>query len=161
MQDNTINPFDPRWYKDAFDKFGSAADQLDAQNAIIDQGYHIPDADGSKSSVFRNNAVLNNSFNEEILKESLRDIYDNSSHRIIASNHDNVGFFKWTGHMSDMEYLANTDLCEIRIPWGNVCISPKERDDYKISQFYRKWFKIEDMLNNWDIFKWHLMVFID
>ena len=77
MQDNMTNPFDPAWYKEAFDKFGSVADQLSGQSAIIDKGFSIPDADGSKSSIFRNNAVLNNSFNERILKETLKNIYGN------------------------------------------------------------------------------------
>lgn len=160
MQDNSRDPFDPNWYKDAFDKFGSVADQLSDQNMILDQGYHIPDADGSRSSIVRNNAVLNNSFSERVLKETLDDIYFNSSHKLIASNHDEVNFFQWNGFMSDMVYIPSTNLCEFRIPW-NRFISSNERDSYKISQFYRNWIKVEDILNNWDVFKWHLMLFID
>lgn len=160
MKDNNWNPFDPSWYKDAFDRFGSTADQLSLHNDILDDGYCIPDSDGSRSSVIRNEAVLNNSFNEKDLRESLKDIYLNSSHKLVASNHDEVNFFKWNGFMSDMIYIPSTNFCELRIPW-NRFISPNERDIYKLSQFYRKWIKIEDILNNWDIFKWHIMLFVD
>ena len=59
------SPFDPEWYNEAFDKYSSTAEQLFNQKDIIDQGYYVPDADGSRSSIFRNNAVLNNSRLEE------------------------------------------------------------------------------------------------
>ena len=154
------SPFDPEWYKDAFDKFINTADMLFNQNAIIEQGYHIPDVDGSRSSVFRNEVVLNNSFNEKILRDTLMDIYLNSSHRLVASNHDNSHFFQWHGNMSDMDIIPNTNYCQFRIPVDSF-IYPNERDNFKLSQFYRKWIKVEDILNNWDIFKWHCMLFID
>lgn len=160
MYENTWSPFDPKWYQEAFDKFVSTADQLFNQDLIIQQGYHIPDADGSRSSVFRNNAVLNNSFNEKMLRETLKDIYLNSSHRLVASNHDNVHFFQWNGYMSNMTLIPNTEFCQFTIP-TDTFIYPKERDLYKLSQFYRKWIKVEDILNNWNIFKWHCMLFID
>lgn len=160
MYENGWSPFDPKWYQEAFDKFVSTADQLFNQDLIIKQGYHIPDADGSKSSVFRNNAVLNNSFNEKLLRETLKDIYLNSSHKLVASNHDNVHFFQWNGYMSNMTFIPNTNLCQFTIP-TDTFIYPKERDLYKLSQFYRKWIKVEDVLNNWNVFKWHCMLFID
>lgn len=160
MYENTWSPFDPKWYHEAFDKFVSTSDQLFNQDMIIQQGYHIPDTDGSRSSVFRNNAVLNNSFNEKNLRETLKDIYLNSSHSLVASNHDNTHFFQWSGYMSNMTMIPNTDLCQISIP-TDTFISPKERDKYKLSQFYRKWIKVEDILNNWNIFKWNCLLFID
>ena len=183
---NPWSPFDPDWYQKAFDQFMSTADQLFLQEEIIKQGYHIPSPDGSRSSVFRNTAVLNNSFNEETLREALKDIYFNLSHKLVASNHDNVSFFQWHGNMSDMHLLPSTNMCEFRIPLvfydseldnrGNLIvtreevpvtpirtmwINPKERDLFKLSQFYRKWIKIEDLLNNWDVFKWHLLLFVN
>lgn len=160
MYENTWSPFDPKWYQEAFDKFISTADQLFNQDQIIQQGYHIPDADGSKSSVFRNNAVLNNSFNEKKLRETLKDIYLNSSHKLVASNHDNTHFFQWQCYMSDVTLIPNTHLCQFSIPADNF-IYPKERDSYKLSQFYRKWITLDEVLNNWNIFKWHCMMFID
>lgn len=157
---NRWSPFDPKWYQEAFDNFISTADQLFNQELIIKQGYHIPDADGSRSSVFRNNAILNNSFNEKDLRDTLRDIYLNSSKKLIASNHDNTHFFQWAGHMSDMTLIPNTNTCEFSVP-VDTFITPKEKDLYKLSQFYRKWVKVEDILNNWSIFKWHCMLFIN
>jgi len=157
---NRWSPFDPKWYQQAFDKFISTAEQLFNQNEIIKQGYHIPDADGSRSSVFRNEAVLNNSFSEKDLRETLKDIYLNSSHRLVASNHDNTHFYQWHGRMSDMKLVPNTNLCEFRIPVDQF-IDPKSKDNYKLSQFARKWVKVGDILNNWNIFKWHCMVFIN
>ncbi len=157
---NRWSPFDPKWYQEAFDNFISTADQLFNQELIIKQGYYIPDTDGSRSSVFRNNAVLNNSFNEKDLRDTLRDIYLNSSKKLIASNHDNTHFFQWAGYMSDMTLIPNTNICEFTIP-TDTFISPKEKDKYKLSQFYRNWVKVEDVLNNWNVFKWHCMLFIN
>ena len=153
MYENRWSPFDPKWYQLAFDKYISTADQLFNTDDIIQQGYYIPDADGSRSSVFRNSAVLNNSFNEKLLRETLKDIYLNTTHKLIASNHDNVHFFQWNGHMSDMSMIPSTSTCQFSIP-TETFIGSKERDVYKLSQFYRKWIKVEDMLNNWDVFKW-------
>jgi len=160
MYENNWSPFDPRWYQAAFDQFVSTADQLFNQDLIIQQGFNLPDADGSRSSVFRNEAVLNNSFNEQKLRETLKDIYLNSSHRLVAANNDNVHFYQWHGYMSNMELIPNTDTCQFVIP-TTTFISPKERDKFKLSQFYRKWIKPEDLLNNWEIFKWYCMLFID
>ena len=100
--ENNWSPFVPEWYKNAFDKFISNEEILDKINSIIEQEYCIPDSDGSKSSILRNEAIINNSFNENILRETLKDIYLNNSHRLVASNHDNTHFFQWNGHMSEI-----------------------------------------------------------
>lgn len=160
MYEQRWSPFDPKWYSEAFDKFVSTADQLFNTNMIIEQGFNIPDADGSRSSIFRREAVLNNSFNENLLRETLKDIYLNSSHRLVASNHDNVHFFKWTGNMSQMSLIPNTEYCQFTIP-TDTFIYPKERDLFKRSQFYRKWISATEILKNWNIFKWHCMLFIN
>lgn len=160
INENNWSPFDPKWYQEAFDKFINTADQLFNTDLIIQQGYNVPDVDGTRSSVFRNEAVLNNSFNEKYLRETLKDIYLNSSHKLVASNHDNTHFFQWNGHMSDMSLVPNTNYCELKIPTENF-IYPNERDRYKLSQLYRRWIKVEDILNNWDVFKWHCMLFIN
>ena len=160
MYENNWSPFDPKWYKAAFDQFISTADQLFNTDLIIEQGFNLPDTDGSKSSVFRNEAVLNNSFNENKLRETLKDIYLNSSHKLIASNHDNVHFYQWHGYMSNMKLIHNTNMCEFSIP-TETFISSKGRDKFKLSQFYGRWIKVEDILNNWEVFKWHCMVFIN
>lgn len=135
------------------------ADQIEKTNQLIKDGYVIPDLDGSKSSIIRKEAVLNNSFNEDDIRETLKDIYLNNSHRLIASNTANTHFFQWTGSMKDMTIIPNTNLCEFRIPTEGF-INAKERDLFKLSQFYRKWIKVEDLLNHWDIFKWHCLLFI-
>ena len=158
--ENRWSPFDPEWYQQAFDKFISTADQLFNQEDILAQGYVLPDADGSKSSVFRRNAVLNNSFNEQALRETLKDIYLNSSHKLIASNHDNAHFFKWNGHMSDVKVIPNTDLCEIVLPTEPFVVDQR-RDRYKLSQFYHKWISITDILNNGNVFNWSCLLFIN
>ena len=160
MYENRWSPFDPKWYQEAFDKFVSTADQLFNTDLIIKQGFNIPDSDGSRSSVFRKDAVLTNTFNEKDLRETLKDIYLNSSHKLVASNHDNVHFFKWNGYMSDMELIPNTEYCQFVIP-TDTFIYPKERDLFKRSQFYRKWISITDILKNWNIFKWHCLLFIN
>ena len=160
MNDNKINPFDPSWYNEAFDRYINPSDQLDKFNSLINEGYILPDKDGARSSVIRSNAILNNTFNENDLRESLKDIYLNTSHKLIASNHDNTHFFKWNGYMSDMVIIPNTNLCELKIPCEPF-VSSKEKDLYKLSQYYRKWIKVEDILNNWNIFKWHCMLFIN
>ena len=160
MYENVINPFDPDWYQQAFDKFISSADHWMNQNLIMEDGFSVPDPDGSRSSIFRNHAVFNNSFNEQVLRETLKDIYLNNSHRLAAANNDNVKFFSWFGKMSDMKYIPPTNVCEFRIPW-DVWINPKDRDNFKMSQFYRQWIKVDDILLNWDIFKWHIMLFIN
>lgn len=160
MYEGRWSPFDPQWYQAAFDKFISTADQLFNSDLIIQQGFNLPDADKSRSSVFRKDAILTNTFNENDLRETLKDIYLNSTHRLVASNHDNVNFFKWDGYMSQMELIPNTEYCKFIIP-TDTFISSKERDIFKRSQFYRKWIKVEDILNNWNIFKWHCMLFIN
>lgn len=164
MRDNMFegrwSPFDPKWYKEAFDKYISTADQLFNTNDIIAQGYDIPDADKSKSIMFRNEAILTNSFDEHQLRESLKDIYLNNSHRLKASNHDNTHFFQWFGKISDMIIDYGSKMAQIKIPTENLMYQ-KQRDIYKRSQFFRKWIKVEDILNNWNVFQWNLLLFIN
>ena len=160
MHEDQWSPFDPKWYANAFDKYISTADELFNTNEIIKQGYVLPDSDGSESSVFRREAVLNNSFNESALRETLKDIYLNNSHRLIASNHDNVHFYKWIGSMADVNVIPNTNQCEITIPVDSF-LDSKSRDKYKLSQFSRKWIDITEIRNNWDVFKFDVMLFIN
>lgn len=155
-----IDNYNPSWYSEAFDKFNSIAEELFRQNKLSDDGYVIPDADGSKSTIKRNDAILNNSFNELALREALHDIYMNSSHKLIATNHDATHFYQWHGYMSDMEYIPSTDMCQISLP-TETFIGSKERDRYKISQYYRKWIPIDELMNHWDIFHWTCLMFID
>lgn len=166
MHENTWSPFDPEWYQKAFDKFISTADQLFNQDQIIDMGFTIPDADGSKSSVFRNSAVLNNSFDEKALRETLKDIYLSSVSKLTASNHDNVQFYQYKTHMvSDKNDQFPVTLDKITgmasfiIPTDKFFAS--NRDKFKLKQFYRKWISIQDILNNQDIFGWSYLLFIN
>ena len=154
------NPFDPSWYQSAFDRYTSTAEELFRQDEIIQAGFQIPDGDGSKSSVFRADAVLNNSFSEEKLRNTLRTIYLNQSHRLKASNHDNTHFYQWHGTMKDMTLVSNTQMCELRIP-TDVFIRFTGRSRYRISQYLKKWIQVEDILSNWDIFPWHCLLFIN
>ena len=160
MSDDRWSPFDPGWYQSAFDKFISTAEELFNQNDIIEQGYVVPDADGSKSSIFRRDAILNNSFNESLLRETLKDIYLNSSHKLVASNHDNVHFFHWDGTMDDVTCIPNTSYAELQIPTEQL-IAPDMRTKFKRSQFFRKWISITDLSRNWDVFKWMMLLFIN
>ena len=161
MQDqHKWSPFDPRWYQLAFERYISTAEELFNTDTIKQQGYYLPDADGSKSSVFRNNAVTNNSFNEQKLRETLEDIYLNDSNRLKAANRDNVHTYQWHGKMSDMKVQSNIGVCTFVIP--TECFIPQEdRDVYKMSQFYRKWVSIQDILNNSNVFHWYCMLFIN
>ena len=167
----TWSPFDPGWYKDAFDKFISTADELFYKSEIAKQGYDLPDADGSKSSVFHRDAVLNNSFNEKLLRETLKDIYLNSSHKLISSNHDEVHFFHKEGYfdsavdeagrqLSDVYLIPNSTYAEIRIN-TNQFISPDLRDKIKLSQYYRNWISITDIASDWSYFKFMVLLFIN
>ena len=160
MDRDRWSPFDPKWYSEAFDKYTSTATQLFNINDIIEQGYHIPDKDGSRSSIFRNEAVLNNSFNEEALRNTLKDIYLNNSHKLKASNHDSCNFYQWNGRMKDLNLSENVNICDFVIPIDQF-IPPSQRDKFKLSQFYRKWIDIQDILNNWDIFKFACLLFIN
>ncbi len=160
MPFNPLDPFVPSWYHDAFDSYDSVSDVQANTNTVIGEGYSVPDADGSRSSLVRQAAILNNSFDERALNESLSIIYNNSTTRLMASNHDNVNFFQWFGHMSDMTYISSTNECEFRIPWNRFVTAPS-RDIFKRSQFYRKWISDEDILKNWHVFKWCLLLFID
>ena len=154
------SPFDPKWYNKAFDKYISGGDELFKVDSIISEGYHIPDIDGSKSTAFRNDAVLNNTFNEEVLKETLFDIYNNSSHKLIASNHDNVHFFQWHGNYNDFYHEANSPYCLLSLPVENV-IKTEDRDRYKSLEYLKKWINITDVLNDWETFGWNCLVFVN
>lgn len=160
MYEGRWSPFDPEWYHQAFDKFISTADELFNQDEIIRMGFHLPDSDGSKSSVFRTDAVLNNSFDEKVLRETLMDIYLNGSHRLKAANHDNVHFFQWHGDMSDMTIVPNTEYCEFTIP-TETFIRFTGRNRYKLAQYLKRWITLDDILNDWDTFQWHCLLFID
>lgn len=160
MYEGLWSPFDPSWYQQAFDKFISTADELFNQNEIIKAGYTLPDSDGSRSSVFHQNAVTNNSFDETVLRDTLSDIYMNSYHRLTAANHDNVHFYQWYGTMKDVRFVSNTQLCEIRIPTEGF-LDPSSRDKYKLRQFFRKWIPLTELLNNWDTFKFTVLLFIN
>ena len=138
------SPFDPEWYQHAFDKPINVGDMADNQDAIISKGFELPDLDGSRSSIFRNEAVLNNSFNEDLLRESLKDIVMNGTSRLTASNHDETDYFQWVGYMSDMEVIPNTNYCQFVIP-AETFINPNDRSAFKMSQYFRKWIKIEDI----------------
>lgn len=154
------SPFDPAWYQQAFDKFISTADELFYQDEIIKSGFNLPDGDGSRSSVFRKDAILNNSFNEAVLRGTLRDIYLNSTHKLTASNHDNVHYFQWHGTMADMKKTANTDMCELTLP-TDTFIRSTGRDIYKMGQYLKKWITLDDILNDWNTFQWHALLFIN
>lgn len=161
MHDNMKNPFDPKFYQHAFDTFDSIADEQERRDDRIAEGYRFPDPDGARSSEDYKNAVTTNSFQQEALKESLFKIYENSSHKVIASNHDTVGFYQWKGHMSDLVYSPNTDICELHLPSTEILVEPTHRDRFKLSQWYRKWVKVEDLMNNWDAFQFTILLFID
>ena len=162
MHDNNRSLFEPDWYKNAFDRFDSIANELDRQEKEIRDGYVIPDQDGARSSADYKRAMTTNSFQERALKESLSHIYGHSSHTMRASNHDTNGFYQWIGNLSDFKFISNTDRCELTLPVGNIIIiSPTNRDAFKHSQFYRKWVKIQDILNHWDLFQFAILIFIN
>lgn len=160
MYEGKWSPFDLKWYNKAFDKFISGGDELFNINEIIKEGYRVPDVDGSKSSVFRNDAVLNNTFSEDVLKETLFDIYNNSSHKLIASNHDNVHFFQYHCNYEDLNHETNSDFVTLRLLTDDI-IKPGERDRFKLSGYITKWISITDILNDWETFKWNCLVFVN
>ena len=160
MPFNPNDPFAPKWYHDLMDSYESTADRQTKTDEVIAEGFKIPDTDGSRNSLITKEAILNNTFDYDILIESLNEIYHNSSNRLKAANNDNVNFFQWHGKLSDMDFIPGTDICEFKIP-HNAFITPMERELFKQSPLYKKWIKVEDILNNWKIFKWHLMLFIN
>ena len=160
MTDQIINLLDPGWYHKISDTYESIGDYLDHVQEKHGGIYVYPDRDGSKSSEFRNRAVTNNSFNEKALHDTLMEIYSNQSHKLMASNHDTTRFYSWTGYMKDMELIASTDQCEFTIPTENL-ISPDKRDNFKRSQFYRKWITIQDILNYPEVFGFDIKLFIN
>jgi hypothetical protein len=155
---NNINK--PKWYDNAFDNYISVGEELDNIDDIKRLGFQIPKNNKSRSSIIHDSAVINNSFNENNIRKTLDDIYNNSYYKLMANNNDNVHFYKWEGYMSHMTLIPNSTKCEFRLPW-DLFIYSGERDKFKLSQFYNKWIKVEDILNNWNIFKWHILVFIN
>ena len=160
MTDQIINLLDPGWYNKISDTYESIGDYLEKMQTAHNEMYIYPDKDGSRSSEFRNRAVTNNSFNEKAIHDTLMEIYSNQSHKLMASNHDTTRFYSWIGTMKDMELIPNTDRCEFTIPIENI-ISPDKRDKYKLSQFYKKWITIKDILNHPDIFGFDIKLFIN
>ena len=165
MNQDSINkwsPFSPEWYQLAFDKYTSTSEQLLKKSEILEMGFSIPDPDGSRSSVFRDEAVLNNSFNEMALRDTLKDIYLSTSHKMMASNHDNVHFFKYCTSMVSDEVSINLakNMAELSIP-SESFIRHDLRGRYKINRFYKRWIHASEILNNWDIFHWVSLLFID
>lgn len=149
----------PEWYQLAFDTYKPLPEELEDRNRLILQGFKLPDADGSRSDERFNEAILNNTFNEQALLESLRDLYSNSSHKLVASNTDNVHFFKWEGHFSDWTFMGK-GWYKLSLPW-DMFIYPNERELFKRSQFYHRWIKLDELMNNWEVFKWTIMVFVN
>ena len=160
MAFNPKNSEVPKWYSKLMDAYISTADRHAKSDDVIADGFSLPDADGSRSSLATREAELNNTFDYDILVESLEEIYANSSNHLIAANNDNVGFYQWHGKLSDMRFTPATDYCEFRIPHSGF-IKQADRDRFKKSQFYRKWIRVEDILNNWDVFRCHIMLFIN
>ncbi|MBO4735418.1 MAG: hypothetical protein J5614_03390, partial [Paludibacteraceae bacterium] len=158
--DNKWSPFDPEWYADAFDKHTSVDEELFNKDEILKAGYVVPDADGSKSSVFRSEAVLNNSFNEDALRETLKQIYLNNTHRLAAANHDSVHYFSWSGKFTDENVSVSGNVCEVILPTDSV-IPQQIRNRFKINQFYDRWINITDILQNWKSFRFNVLLFID
>ncbi|MBD5585443.1 MAG: hypothetical protein HDQ88_10205 [Clostridia bacterium] len=152
------SPFDPEWYPKAFDKYPSTADELFSMDSIAEAGYWIGDSDGSKSSVFRNNAVTNNSFNEEVLKDTLFSIYHDSTHPLIASNHDTCNFHQWHFSMDDVDYEKRTPHCTYRIPIDDF-LAPSEKEIFK--PVMKQWISMTDLLTQWKTFKCFPMVFVN
>lgn len=155
------DPKTPGWYADAFDQYPPVLDELVNRDRVIAEGYDLPDADGARSSVDRNYADTNNTFSERAVRESLKDLYLNASHKLIANSHDNSHFFKWEGKLSDWERCENlSQWYRITLPW-NIFIYQEDRDNFKWSQFYHRWVSAEEMLNHWEVFRWAMLIFVD
>lgn len=151
----------PEWYDDTFDKYPNVINEMENIDKLESEGYIIPDSDGSRDSESRNQTIINNTFNLSSVRGSLKDIYLNSYYKLMANANDNVHFHKWEGNINDYNsYDKINRMYEFKLPW-DMFIYPGDRDKFKLSQFYRKWIKVEDLLNNWNIFKWHILVFIN
>lgn len=160
MNEHTRNPFDPSWYRDVFDDY----DDIDTINKKIEQMvegiYKFPDADGSRSSELYKHYMTSNSFVPHAVRDTLKEVYSNTTYKLKASNHDEVQFRSWRFHFDEITYVSNSDLCEIRLVGPNV-MHPENRDKYKRSQLYRKWITIAELLNNYDIFGFDIKMFIN
>jgi len=142
------------------DDFPNTSDVNDYKDNLTKEGYVLPDSDGSRSSIIRNEAILNNSFNEELLNESLNELYFNNSNKLKASNHANVNFYSWFGHMSDVTILSNTSTCQVRINTESI-LNVSDRNNFKLKQYFRKWIDITEILNNYDVFHFAILLFIN
>lgn len=142
------------------DTFPLTSEISEYRDKLSQEGYVLPDADGSKSSIIRNEAILNNSFNEKVLKESLDELYNNNSNKLILSNHHNVNFYSWFGTMNDVTLISNTLTCQVRISTDSI-INVSDRDNFKLKQYYGKWIDITDILNNYDVFHFCILLFIN
>jgi len=148
------------WYHDAFDSFLGIPQEADKRDKVISEGFHLPDIDGARSALERNYAVTNNTFSREALSESLKDLYLNSSHKLTASNTANVHFFRWEGYFDSWKRDGSTSWYQMTLPW-DMFIYPEERDRFKLSRFYHRWITQEELMNNWDIFMWTIMMFVN
>lgn len=160
MNEHTRNPFDPSWYRDVFDDY----DDIDTINKKIEQMvdglYKFPDADGSRSSEIYKHYMTSNSFVPHAVRDTLKEVYSNTTYKLKASNHDEVQFRSWRFRFDEITYVSNSDLCEIRLVGPNV-MHPENRDKYKRSQLYRKWITIQELLNHYDIFGFDIKMFIN
>lgn len=138
----------------------STADLVNKTNDLILSGFNFPDKDGFRNTIDRNEAVLNNSFSKQDLVKTLTEISDNSATNLKKVNSDTVNFFKWKGKINDLDKVSMQKFCEFRLPWEQI-ISPKERNEFKLKQFYRKWITIDDLYQNWNTFKFLILVFVD
>lgn len=152
--------YEPEWYKDSFDQYLDKYEQLQNIDQLEKDGYHVPDLDGSKNKLYHDEVVINNTFDQHASNVTLEDAYYNSSHILSANSNDNTHFFKWEGRLSAFDLTENLNMCEMTLPW-DLFIDSDERNAFKLSQFYRNWIKIEDILNHWNIFKFHILVFIN
>ena len=138
----------------------SSADFINKTNELILSGFNFPDKDGFKNTVERNEAILNNTFSKSSLVKTLTEISDNNTSKLKTSNSDTVNFFKWSSSFNNLYKVPNKDYCEFSIPISQF-ISPKERNLFKIKQFYRKWITLDDLYENWETFKSIVLVFVN
>ena len=129
-------------------------------NELIQNGYNVPDRDGFKSTIERDEALLNSTFSASDLKNTLVEINDNTSSKLQKVNKDTVNFFKWRGKINELERFDNEDLCEFRIPLSKF-VDEKKRSDFKFAQYFRKWITIDDIYANWEIFNFVILVFVN
>ena len=138
----------------------NSGELLDRINDLIRSGFNYPDKDGFRNVKDKYNILTNNSYSHKDLVNTLVDINDHNSNNLKSSNSDTVNFFKWSGKINDLEKFPNEHICEFRFPLNQI-IGQKERNIFKWSQFYRKWVTINDIYENWNIFKFNILLFIN